>query len=83
MAKVSAPLLSASAHGSIHKELTFSQRRTHQHARFQKKQRTYTSETQLIQRDKFYVSGVLWQSMPQVERDYWKDIAEKGYTDIE
>jgi len=82
MAKVKAPLFSYAAHGSIGSAITFSQRLTHNHVRRQNSQLDSMTEAQLNQRDKFIVSGILWTSIPQAERDYWTEIAAQGFAEV-
>ncbi len=81
MAKVTSPLFSVAAHGTVGKVVTYSQRKKYNQARYQRKQHVHSSEILLIQRDKFYVSGILWKFMTQIERDYWTKIANTGSVD--
>ena len=53
MAKIESPLLSDSASGSVGPCLTFSQKKSGQQVRFQKKQKDVASDPRLLQRAKF------------------------------
>ena len=81
MAKLQGPLLSVGAHGTVGGVLTFSERKTVDQVRFQRKQQVFSSEALLIERDKFYASGVLWNFLTQEEKDQWTDIAKQGWTE--
>ena len=80
MAKTSGPLLSNSAWGSIGERLTFSRRKTGQQARFQRAQKDANSADQLVQRVKYSLGLDLWRSLPDVEKGYWKTLA--NYLDL-
>ena len=80
MAKVTAPLFSQEAHGTLGNALTYSKRKTHRHVRHQKEQMDFVTEAREVQRDKFYVSSQLWRALPQSDKDMWADIADQGWT---
>ena len=63
MAKVTGPLLSATAHGSIGPRLTYSKRTNCQQVRIQKKQSDIQSQLRLAQRLKFSISISWWHMM--------------------
>jgi|APFre7841882654_1041346.scaffolds.fasta_scaffold246081_2 hypothetical protein len=72
MAKIKGPLHSDSAQGSLGACLTFSKRKSGQQVRFQKKQKDVITVKRTTQRFKFNQGLLLWQSMPQYEKDLWK-----------
>ena len=83
MAKVQGPLFSAAAHGSIHTELTYSKRKTHNHARFQHKQTVHTEESQYVMRDKFYAGQILYWLLTLPERIYWDLIGKTRKAEVD
>ncbi len=68
MAKVSGPLFSIAAHGSIGGAVTYSQRSTHNHARFQKKQKDYVSPARATQRELFSTTNGWWDLLTPEEQ---------------
>lgn len=72
MAKVHGPLFSNTASGSVGPVLTFSERKTCHQCRFQRKQKDVISVLRTAQRFKFSQGLILWQSLPQEEKDLWK-----------
>ncbi len=82
MVKLKGPLFSLSAAGNIGEALTFSERKGTHQVRFQHKQKDYENTTRKTARDPFRWGVVLWNSMPDVEKDYWKEIDRKGYADV-
>jgi len=83
MVKVKGPLFSQAAHGRIGDAVTYSKRKTHNHARYQRKQRTFTSEDQLIIRDKFYASRIIWGMLTIAQKALWKTMADVGWIEID
>ncbi len=82
MAKLKGPLFSLAAHGTLGGAITYSQRKTHNHARFQKKQMDYVNDARQAQREQFLVSNALWKTLSAEEKGYWRQIAAQGYADI-
>lgn len=82
MAKLKGPLFSLSASGRVSEALTFSERRGTHQVRFQRKQKDYENAARTTARDPFRWGIVLWNSMPQAEKDYWKEIDRWGYADV-
>jgi len=82
MPKVSGPLYSVSASGSIGERLTFSKRASGQQARFQKPQKDRTTAERTIQRAKFSLGLDLWRSLPLLEKAYWKTVESQGFVEI-
>jgi hypothetical protein len=72
MAKITGPLHSDSARGSLGNFLTFSVRASGQQVRFQKKQKDVTTVKRTLQRSKFSLALILWQSLPDDEKALWK-----------
>ncbi len=68
MAKVLGPLFSIAAHGTIGGAVTYSQRRTHNHARFQKKQKDYVSPARATQRNNFKEVAGWWNLLTPEEQ---------------
>ena len=69
MAKVTAPLFSLAAHGTVGDAVTYSKRRTHNHVRYQKKQKDNPSYSQNMQRIKFGAASRLWANLTQEQKD--------------
>jgi len=82
MAKITGPLLSASASGSIGPRLTFSKRTTGQQVRYQRPQKDYENAARKIWRDAFRYGLILWRALPAIEKAYWDQIESKGYADV-
>lgn len=82
MAKLKGPLFSLSASGRVGGVLTFSERKETHLVRYQREQKDYENTARKTARDPFRWGIVLWNSMPQAEKDYWKEIDRKGYVDI-
>lgn len=68
MAKVKAPLFSLAAHGTIGDAVTYSQRRTHNHVRFQKAQKDRYTLARDLQRIKFGIAGRIWANLTEEEK---------------
>ncbi len=73
MAKVTHPLLSASASGSLKSRLTFSKRSTGQQVRFQRGQVVPTATDSQTQRAFFEEAVTQWLTLNSGERQQWHD----------
>lgn len=82
MAKTKGPLFSLEAHGTIGKEITFSQRKSGSQVRYQKKQKDYESADRQTQRNAYRYGIELWNSLTPTEKAYWNEIASVGYATI-
>lgn len=82
MAKLFGPVHSESASGSIGESLTYSQRNSGAQVRYQRKQKDFLSVLRTAQRAKFSLGLDLWNSMPDVEKNYWKSVEKYGYVTI-
>jgi len=71
MAKITRPLQSGTASGTIAGVLTFSQRASGSQCRFQKKQKDYENPARKIARDAFRQGVILWRSLPLNEKALW------------
>ena len=69
--KLTGPLLSETASGSMGPRLTFSQRKSGQQVRFQRAQKDVITAPRTAQRLKFTQGLLLWNSMPDNEKHYW------------
>lgn len=78
MAKTQGPLLSESASGTFGKVLTFSRKKFRQIVRFQRPPSDKKSLAQLFQRTSFSFGLLLWYSLPDEEKELWRDIARNG-----
>lgn len=74
--------MSETASGTFAGVLTFSQRKSGQQVRFQHPPSGQPSAGQLFQRQSYRNLFKLWNAMPQIEKDYWKEIEKKGYADV-
>lgn len=68
MAKIEGPLLSMGASGSMGPRLTFSQRKSGQQVRFQRKQKDYVNTARTTQRGYFQTAAGWWGEMTDVEQ---------------
>jgi len=82
MAKITGPLLSQEARGSIASRLTFSVRKTGQQARFQRAQKDVVTVKRTVQRQKFSLGLDFWRSLPDNEKNYWDILLKTGEVDI-
>jgi len=82
MAKLTGPLFSVDARGSVGRELTYASRKSGRHVRFQKKQTDYENANRAPIRAAFANGIILWNSMPLDEKDFWTQIERKGYADV-
>ena len=74
MAKITAPLMSKSASGSIGKEMTFSERKSGSQVRYQKKQKTdEPTQAQVSNQSLYRVIYARWLSMSAGERSVFND----------
>jgi len=73
MAKITAPLLSVTARGSIRPRLTYSQRTSGAQVRIQRKQADKKTLTQVAQRLKFSTSILWWHLMTDDEQILFND----------
>jgi hypothetical protein len=75
MAKVNSPLLSVKASGSVGTILTFSQRRTCQQVRYQRRQTDVISVDRTTQREKFKNAVKKWNELSSEEKTSWNTAA--------
>lgn len=68
MAKLIGPLFSIAAHGTIGKAVTYSRRPTHNHARYQKKQKDRYTLARDLQRIKFGIASRIWANLTEEEK---------------
>ena len=83
MAKVTGPLLSVEAKGSIAKNLTFSERKTGSQVRFQKKQKDVLTSDRVEHRARFLEAVASWHALTEEEKLTYnqraKDLMMTGY----
>ena len=72
MAKLTGPLFSLNAKGSIGKELTFTDRRSGAQVRFQKKQTDISTPSRVINRGYFKTAVGWWHILTPSEQLEWK-----------
>ena len=82
MAKTNGPLFSLAAHGSIGKELTYSDRKGTKQVRFQRKQKDYENTARKTARDAYRWAIELWNALPSAEKAYWTEVEQKGYANV-
>ena len=75
MPKVTGPLLSIEARGSVGRCLTFSKRRYGQQVRWQRKQKDVITSGRTAQRSKFLLGLDLWRALPDNEKEYWQTLS--------
>lgn len=80
--KLTLPLISAEARGSIYKVLTFSVRRSGQQVRWQNKQKDVLTAKRSVQRKKFLLGLDLWRSLPDNEKNYWNILLKTGEVSV-
>lgn len=68
MAKVTGPLLSERAHGTFNDVLTFSQRKSCQQARYQRKQLDRETAARLLERGTFLDGVIYWGTLTTAEK---------------
>lgn len=71
MAKTFGPLLSISASGSVGKTHTYSNRKTGNQVRYQRKQKDSKSDSQLDQRELIYIIHFLWTQISATQKAIW------------
>ena len=76
MAKISGPLLSLAARGSVGPRLTFSRRTSGQQVRFQRTQSDVTTSARTIQRDFFDDAVEKWNSLSANDQQEWTDFID-------
>jgi len=76
MPKVTAPLLSLTAHGEFKQRITYSHRNGKNYVRFQRANRDAKSAGQLAHRDIFSLGLSLWRSLSPTEKAYWSSMAK-------
>jgi len=74
MAKVSMPLMSGEASGSIGPRLVFSKRASGQQVRFQRAQADAATSLQLVQRSKFSTAIGWWSCLNFNEKLAWFEL---------
>ena len=82
MVKLTGPLFSNTASGTLADALTFSHRTSGAQVRTQRKQKDRVTALRTAQRAKFLLGLDLWRSMPDNERDYWKLVESQGFVNI-
>jgi hypothetical protein len=82
MVKITGPLHSDTASGTIADVLTFSQRASGQQVRYQKKQKDVSSAARVVQRAKFNLGLRMWQLLPDNEKNYWTIVERQGFVEI-
>jgi len=82
MAKVTGPLLSATASGSIGPRLTYSKKASGAQVRIQRAQKDYENPARKVVRDAYRTGLILWNSLPTIEKNYWNEIEQKGFVDV-
>ena len=75
MAKLSGPLLSVKASGSVGERLTFSERKSGSQARFQKAQKDVITAKRTTQRGYFRTSCDWWNTLTADEQAEWEDLS--------
>jgi len=79
MAKVRGPLLSQTAQGSIHKNITFSVRKSGQQVRFQNKQSDVITSARIFHRSNYRLSVNAWNILNDAEKLDWKNLALRDH----
>ena len=81
MPKITGPLLSFTASGSIAKRLTFSQRNSGQQVRFQRSQKDYSNAGRATARQNYKNAVAAWIELSPTEKlEYKKKALNKRYT---
>ena len=75
MAKLTGPLLSSGAAGSLSDVLTFSSRRSGPQTRFQRRQRDILTSKREAQRGAYGAGVEAWRSLSASEKNYWRELA--------
>lgn len=82
MAKLKSPLFSLQARGSLGPRLTFCERPSGSHVRFQRAQYDYENAERQPIRQAFRLGIELWNYLPEAEKEYWRQVDQKGYADV-
>jgi len=77
MAKLTGPLFSQAASGTMGPRLTFSQRKSGQQVRFQRKQKDYVNTARTTQRGYFQTAAGWWSEMTAAEKSSFAGYDEK------
>lgn len=77
MAKLTGPLLSVNARGTIAGILTFSKRSSGPQVRYQHPQKDYENAARLSQRARFWLATEWWLDLSTAERDEWNRLANE------
>ncbi len=72
MVKLSGPLFSLEAHGSLGPRLTFSQRKNVSQVRFQRAQKDVITPARTLQRGYFQMAVSWWHELSEQEQADWK-----------
>jgi len=80
--KLTGPLFSLEASGSVGPRLTFSKRKSGQQVRFQRAQKDVITPKRTAQRLKFNQGLLLWNSLPDVEKHYWDMLSKDQEVDL-
>lgn len=75
MAKVSSPLHSIEAQGTIGENLTFSVRKSGQQVRFQRKQKDIITAKRSSQRADYSTAVEAWKNLTSAEKNYFTNLA--------
>jgi len=75
MAKLTGPLHSETAQGSVGESLTYSNRKSGPQVRYQRKQKDVITSKRTTQRSKFLLGLDLWRALPDNEIGYWKTLS--------
>ena len=77
MAKLSSPLLSLEASGTVVEVLTFSKRKIVNQVRYQRAQKDYVNPARSAQRTHFQMAVGWWGELEPAEKDQWLTIGRK------
>ena len=78
MAKLTGPLLSESAHGTVGGVLTFSKRTSGNQVRYQRAQMDYENEPRAEQRARFWAAMQWWSTLSSDEKDEWETLGRQA-----
>jgi len=77
MPKLTGPLLSLRASGSVAKNLTYSERKTGSLARWQKKQKDVLTSERVEWRARFLQAVAAWHALTENEKEVYNEEAER------
>lgn len=77
MAKLTKPLMSSAAHGSVGPALTFSKRISGNQVRYQKKPKDVITAAVAEHRAKYAAGAARWRNYSDAMKQYWNDLAVK------